>query len=286
MEPRKENILFVHDDDELYEYVVKHLREDGHRIIRVSDGEEATMSLLSDDVSVVITDAKADKINSVDLLEIVGAKDGDVPVIILADDGTMEVVAQAMKKGAFDYLKMPFDGYDLVSTVKKAFNFRMERIERAEEKSEKRREDAARQSQNEIRSLLTNIIPTILLPSPQPVKTRFIKEMCDNIEQLFCDKYISKTEEVDSVRAAEVIQLVFNQLGGDFKTIESSSGKIVIEGKTCPWGDQAKKNPVLCMLTRAIASRVAVRCRSCAMVILEKTIGNGDKSCIIKIENL
>jgi FixJ family two-component response regulator len=240
MEAKKQNILFVHDDDDIYEYAVKHLKEDGHRIIRVSDGEEATMSLLSDDVSVVVTDAKADKINSVDLLEIVGAKDGDVPVIILADDGTMEVVAQAMKKGAFDYLKMPFDGYDLVSTVKKAVDFRNERIQHVEEASEKRKEVTAQQSQNEIRSVLTNIIPTILLPSPQPVKTRFIKEMCDNIEELFCDKYISKSEEVDSIRAAEVIQLVFNQLGGNFETIESSSGKIVIEGKTCPWGEMQK----------------------------------------------
>jgi DNA-binding response OmpR family regulator len=286
MEPKKQNILFVHDDDELYEYAVKHLEGDGYNVIRVSDGEAATMSILSDDVSVIVTDAKADKLNSVDLLEIVGAQEGDVPVIILADDGTMEVVAQAMKKGAFDYLKSPFDGYDLVITVKKAFDFRDERIEIAEEVTEKRKENAAQQSQNQIRSLLTNIIPSILLPSPQEVKTRFIKEMCDNIENLYCDKYISKTEEVDSSRVAEVVQLVFNQLGGEFEIVKSSPGMIVIEGKTCPWGDQAKKNPVLCMLTRAIASRVAVRCRSCAMVILEKTIGNGDKSCIVRVENL
>jgi FixJ family two-component response regulator len=286
MEPKKGNILFVHEDDELYEYATKHLEGDGYNIIRVSDGEEATMSILSDNVSVIVTDAKAEKLNSIDLLEIVGAKDGDVPVIILADDGTMEVVAQAMKRGAFDYLKTPFDGFDLVSTVKKAFDFRDERMEHAEEATEKRREDYAQQSQNEIRSLLTNIIPSILLPSPQGVKTRFVKEMCDNIEDLYCDKYISKTEEIEPVRVAEVVQLVFNQLGGDFETIKSSPGKIVIEGKTCPWGDQAKKNPVLCMLTRAIASRIAVRCRSCAMVILEKTIGNGDESCVIRVENL
>jgi DNA-binding response OmpR family regulator len=286
MEPKKRNILFVHKDDELYEYAVKHLEEDGYEVTRVGDGEEATMSILSDTVSVIVTDAKADKLNSVDLLEIVGAREGDVPVIILADDGTMEVVAQAMKKGAFDYLKTPFDGYDLVSTVRKAFNFRDERMEQAEVTMEKRRDDYARQSQNEIRSLLTSIIPSILLPSPQEVKTRFIKDMCDNIEDLYCEKYISKGEEIDSGRVAEVLQLVFNQLGADFETIKSTPNKIVIEGKICPWGDQAKENPVLCMLTRAIASRIAVKCRSCAMVILEKTIGNGDKSCIIRIENL
>ena len=110
--------------------------------------------------------------------------------------------------------------------------------------------------------------------------------MCDNIENLYCDKFISRGEEVDSERVAEVIQLVFNQLGANFEIVKTTPQKIVIEGKNCPWGDQAKENPVLCMLTRAIASRVAVKCRSCAMVILEKTIGNGDKSCIIKIENL
>jgi FixJ family two-component response regulator len=286
MEPKKRNILFVHEDDELYEYAVKHLEEDGYDVTRVSDGEEATMSILSDSVSVIITDAKADKLNSVDLLEIVGAREGDVPVIILADDGTMEVVAQAMKRGAFDYLKTPFDGYDLVSTVKKAFDFRDERMEQAEALMERRREDYAKESQNEIRSLLTSIIPSILLPSPQEVKTRFIKDMCDNIEDLYCGKYISKGEEIDSGRVAEVVKLVFNQLGADFETVKSTPNFLVMEAKTCPWGEQAKENPVLCMLTRAIASRIAVKCRSCAMVILEKTIGNGDKSCIIRIENL
>ncbi len=286
MEPRKEKVLFVHEDDDLYEYAVKHLEEDGFTTIRVSDGEEATMSLLSDSVGVVVTDAKADKLSSVDLLEIVGAQEGDVPVIVLADDGTMEVVAQAMKKGAFDYLKMPFDGYDLVSTVRKAMNFREERREHIVQQIERRRENEASQSQNEIRSLLTNIIPSILLPSTQEVKTRFIKEMCDNIESLYCDRYVSKSEDVDSERVAEVVRLIFNQLGGDFEIVKTSPSQIVIEGRVCPWGDQARKNPVLCMLTRAIASRVAVRCRGCAMVILEKTIGNGDESCVIKIENL
>ncbi len=286
MEPKKEKILFVHEDDELYSYAVEHLEGDGFRLIRVSDGEEATMSLLSDEVAVIVTDAAAEKLNSVDLLEIVGAQDADVPVIIIAEDGTMEVVAQAMKKGAFDYLKMPFDGYDLVTVVKKAVHFRIEKKEMQQKHAEKRRQTEARQTQSEITSLLTNIIPTILLPSPQEVKTRFIKEMCDNIEDLYCDKFISKGEEVDSERVAEVIQLVFNQLGANFEIVKTTPQNIVIEGKTCPWGDQAKENPVLCMLTRAIASRLAVKCKSCAMVILEKTIGNGDKSCIIKIENL
>ncbi|MCK4444482.1 MAG: methanogen output domain 1-containing protein [Thermoplasmata archaeon] len=286
MEAKKEKILFVHGNDELYDYALKHLEEDGYKLIRVSDGEEATMSLLSDDVAVIVTDAQAEKLNSVDLLEIVGAQDADVPVIIIAEDGTMEVVAQAMKKGAFDYLKMPFDGYDLISTVRKAVNFRDEKREQLQKKMEMRREDEAQQTQSEITALLTSIIPSILLSSPQEVKTRFIKEMCDNIENLYCDRFISKGEEVDSERVAEVIQLVFNQLGADFEIVKTTPQMIVIEGKNCPWGDQAKKNPVLCMLTRAIASRVAVRCSSCAMVILEKTIGNGDESCIIKIENL
>ncbi len=286
MEAKKQKILFVHDDDELYDYAAKHLGKDGFRVVRVNDGEEATMSLLTDEVTVVVTDAKADKLSSVDLIDIVGAKDADVPVIVIGEDGTMEVVAQAMKRGAFDFLKLPFDGYELVSTVKRAVDFRHERQEQVERKIERRREDAAQQSQSEITSILTNIIPTILLPSPQEIKTKFIKMMCDNIEHLYCDKYISKGEKVDSERVAEVVQLIFNQLGADFRIVKTSQQKIVIEGRRCPWGDQAKENPVLCMLTRAIATRVAVRCRSCAMVVLDKTIGNGDESCIIKIENL
>ncbi len=286
MEEKKEKILFVHGNDELYDYALKHLEERGYKLIRVSDGEEATMSLLSDDVAVIVTEAQAEKLDSIDLLEIVGAQDADVPVIVIAEDGTMEVVAKAMKKGAFDYLKIPFDGYELISTVKKAVDFRHEKREQLQKKVEERRVDEAQQTQSEITAFLTNIIPSILLSSPQEIKTRFIKEMCDNIESFYCERYISKGEEIDSERVAEVIQLVFTQLGANFEIVKTTPGMIVIEGKSCPWGDQAKKNPVLCMLTRAIASRVAVKCRSCAMVILEKTIGNGDESCIIKIENL
>lgn len=282
----KKKILFVHKDDELYEHMSQHLMKDGFRIIRVSDGEEAAMSLLSEDVAVIVADAKADKLNSLDLLDFVGAHQEGTPFIIIAEDRTMEVVAQAIKKGAFDYLKKPFDGYDLVNTVRKAMDFREERVKNAEKLSEIRKEKEAQDSQNKIRSLLTNIIPSILFPAPQGMKNRFVKEMCDNIENLYCDKYISKTEEIDSERVAEVVQLVFNQLGGDFRTTKTSTNRITIEGTICPWGDEAKKNPVFCMLTRAIISRIAVRCRSCALVSLEKTIGRGDDRCVIRIENL
>lgn len=286
MEPNKKKILLVHKDDELYEYVSQHLGKEGFKIIRVSDGEEAAMSLLSNEVSVIVADAKADKLNSLDLLDFVGAHHEDLPFIVLAEDRTMEVVAQAMKKGAFDYLKKPFDGYHLVSTVRRAMDYRMEKEEHAEKLSEKMRERSAQESQNELRSLLTNIIPTILFPAPQEMRTRFVREMCDNIENLYCDKYISKSEEIDSERVAEVVQIVFNQLGADFRTVKTSPSRIVMEGTVCPWGDQAKKNPVFCMLTRAIVSRIAVRCRSCALVSLQKTIGKGDDKCIIRIENL
>jgi FixJ family two-component response regulator len=286
MKSRKEKILFVHKDDELYENASRHLEKEGFKIVRVSDGEEATMSLLSEDVVVIIADARTDKLNSVDLLEFVDAHYGDMPFIVIAEDGTMDVVAQAIKKGAFDYLKRPFDGYDLVEVVRKAMDYRDEKMQKAEKLSEMRREEEAKESQDEVRSLLTNILPSILFPAPREMKTRFIKEMCNNIENLYCDKYISKTEEIDSERVAEVVRLVFNQLGGDFKTVKSSADKIIVESTVCPWGTEATKNPVFCMLTRAIISRIAVRCRSCAMVILEKTMGNGDEKCVIRIENL
>ncbi|UCD92544.1 MAG: methanogen output domain 1-containing protein [Methanobacteriota archaeon] len=286
MESEKKKILLVHKDDELYEYVSQHLGRDGYRILRVSDGEEAAMLLLSNEVAVIVADAKTDKLNSLDLLDFVTTHHEDLPFIVLAEDGTMDVVAQAIKKGAYDYLKSPFDGYDLVNTVRKAVDYRVEREEHAEKLSEKMKERSAQESQNELRSLLTNILPTILFPAPQGMRTRFVKEMCDNIENLYCDKYISKTEEVDSERVAEVVQLVFNQLGADFKTVKASSSRVVMEASVCPWGEEAKRNPVFCMLTRAIISRIAVRCRSCAMVNLERTIGKGDDKCVIRIENL
>ncbi|MFQ6059984.1 MAG: methanogen output domain 1-containing protein [Thermoplasmata archaeon] len=286
METRKDKILFIHKDDELYEYASQHLEKEGFRVIRVSDGEEAAMSLLSQDVAVIVADARTDKLDSLDLLDFVGSHYGDLPFIVLAEDGTMDVVAEAIKKGAFDYLKSPFDGFDLLGTVRRAMDHREERREQAERLSEKRRQKEAQETQNEIRSLLTKILPSILIPAPNEVKTRFIKEMCDHIENFYCEKYITKGEEIDSERVAEVVQLVFNQLGANFRVVRSSPNRILIEGDICPWGSESTKNPIFCMLTRAIVSRVAVRCRSCALVILEKTLGNGDEKCIIRIENL
>lgn len=99
--------LFIVEDNFVYAYILEAmLKEFGNfKITSFTTGEEC-IELLDNDPSLIILDYGLDgKMNGLDTFKIIHSKKPKIPVIILSSQTNVEVAADLLKAGVFDYLQ-------------------------------------------------------------------------------------------------------------------------------------------------------------------------------------
>jgi hypothetical protein len=172
---------------------------------------------------------------------------------------------------------------------------------------------ARAESQNQLRRILTSLLPTLLMQSGA-ARSQYLSSVLDQVERallwkdgpLVCDWKknnpkgcegckISKERRKCSIFLADHLCGIMNTLGGSFywENIEGKdgSGANIVRGRVfsnadCPWGEECKRNPILCNLCKGIFTRLVQRMFDDGRVDLTRTIGKGDDRCVIKVLGL
>jgi two-component system response regulator AtoC len=102
-------VLIVDDERTLARAVKAFLEEMGYEAEVAGDGERAIELLQSIRPDVVFADVRLPGMSGIDLLRRIREFDPAIPVIIMTAYGTIEGAVEAVKLGAFDYMKKPVD---------------------------------------------------------------------------------------------------------------------------------------------------------------------------------
>ncbi len=102
-------ILFVDDDPSLRTVVAIALTKDGHQVDLACSGEEALARFAGENYDLVIQDVRMPGMHGLELLERLRLENPLVPVVVMTAYSTWDIAVEAMRLGAFDYLKKPFD---------------------------------------------------------------------------------------------------------------------------------------------------------------------------------
>jgi DNA-binding NtrC family response regulator len=102
-------ILVVDDERTLARAVKAFLRESGYEAEVAGNAEEALGLLETLRPDVVFSDVRLPGMDGIELLRRIRDFDAAIPVVIMTAYGTIEGAVQAVKLGAFDYLKKPVD---------------------------------------------------------------------------------------------------------------------------------------------------------------------------------
>ncbi len=116
----KETILIIDDEAFIRENVQRILHEDGYRVLEAADGAEARELIASEDVDLALLDLNLGPENGLQLLTALKEANPDLLVIIITGYGSVESAVEALKLGAFDYMKKPFKADALRVIVKLA----------------------------------------------------------------------------------------------------------------------------------------------------------------------
>lgn len=113
----KSNILIVDDDAFFRTLTSDILKKGGHNISTASSGAEALKVIEKDSIDIVITDLVMPGIGGIEVLERTKQHNTLIDVIVVTGHGTIETAINALKKGAFDYIRKPLNEEELLHTV-------------------------------------------------------------------------------------------------------------------------------------------------------------------------
>jgi two-component system response regulator AtoC len=133
-------VLIVDDERTLARAIKAFLTESGYEAEVAGDAEQALRLLETMRPDVVFSDVRLPGMDGIELLRRIREFDPAIPVIIMTAHGTIEGAVEAVKLGAFDYLKKPVDLEELRLLADRA----REHSQLRQELSYYRRRDAAR----------------------------------------------------------------------------------------------------------------------------------------------
>ena len=103
-----EKILIVDDEAFIRENLERILSEEGYRPFSTDNGDDALKKIAEEDVDLVFLDLNLGSQSGLDILRAIKEVDPKVLVIIITGYGTVESAVEALKLGAYDYIKKPF----------------------------------------------------------------------------------------------------------------------------------------------------------------------------------
>ncbi|NOX33523.1 MAG: response regulator [Deltaproteobacteria bacterium] len=119
---RPEQILVVDDERRIVENIALCLKREGFQATGAYDGDTAISIFERQKFDLVLLDVSMPGMNGYEVMEHIFRLDEDVLIIIITGYASVESAIRALKIGAWDYLKKPFNYADLIKTVKNALS--------------------------------------------------------------------------------------------------------------------------------------------------------------------
>ena len=105
----RERVLIVEDDPTTRLGLTELVSTWGFTTEAAADGEEALQRITAFRPSIIISDLVMPRMDGIQLLHALKDEGGDLTIVILTAQGTVETAVEAIKQGAYDYLTKPIE---------------------------------------------------------------------------------------------------------------------------------------------------------------------------------
>jgi DNA-binding NtrC family response regulator len=114
-------VLFVDDEVDFLETILKRMQKRGVAVFGVQSGEEALAWLQQNPADVVVLDVRMKGMDGVETLRTIKSAQPLIEVIMLTGHASLEIAREGMRLGAFDYLMKPIDLDELLYKLEDAY---------------------------------------------------------------------------------------------------------------------------------------------------------------------
>lgn len=270
-----EKILVVDDHPVNVELIAAYLEKD-YEIIPAYSGEEALEKVRTDKPDIVLLDIMMPGISGYEVCERIKQQDTTrfIPVVMITALAELEDKIKGIEAGADDFLTKPINNIELITRVRSLLRSKYfhDQLVKSKEIIE---------AQNDFKTIMADLLPFLLRDIHPDKKTEVIRQMSKQVENYLWAKYILDMP-ADLSQTADISCSIMNRLGGGFSVEMIDDRGFTVKNTRCPWAD-ININPVLCMLTKAIFTRIGMRVYDDIQVDIKKTIAGGDGNCLLKL---
>ena len=210
-----EKIMFVDDDPSILDAAKTAIESYGYEVITAKSGEECLEKVR--DANLVFLDIKMPGMDGIEVLKKIKERDESLPVIMITAYATVDTAIEAMKLGAFDYIRKPFAIEELEGSILaaleeikfdklKRLNFEGENNLKRFKKMVKDREGICITKNPDKVEGIGNVRTVSLVEGWEPrdieaVKDEIEKNMAESMPVLMMDvEYLIKKNPVEKVR--------------------------------------------------------------------------------------
>ncbi len=117
-------VLVIDDDPGIRDYLETLATRQGYRVFTAADGESALEGLSTTRPDLITLDAVLPGMDGLETLRRIKKRVPEVPVIMLSGHGQARTIVEAMRLGATDFLRKPFEVEELELAFRKALDNR------------------------------------------------------------------------------------------------------------------------------------------------------------------
>jgi DNA-binding NtrC family response regulator len=121
------SLLLVDDEKVFLDIMAQRLKRRGFAVATADDGETALRHLQTSAIDVVVLDVAMPGMSGIETLQAIKEQQPLIEVVMLTGQATVATAVEAIRLGAFNYLKKPCEIEDLLAQINNALLRRRER---------------------------------------------------------------------------------------------------------------------------------------------------------------
>lgn len=110
------SVLIIEDDEIARNMLAKEIKKEGFVILTAENGRVGMEIIEKEHPEVVLSDLKMPEMSGMEVLKKVKQISPSTQFILMSSYGDMDTVIEALREGAFDYIKKPID-LDLLTQI-------------------------------------------------------------------------------------------------------------------------------------------------------------------------
>lgn len=115
-------VLICEDEEIMLTALEFRLRKQGFSVLKASDGQEALSAINANNPDLIVADLMMPYVTGLDIIKYVrDERNNDIPVIIISALEQEDVILEAFKEGAADFITKPFRPNELILRIKRIF---------------------------------------------------------------------------------------------------------------------------------------------------------------------
>ncbi|MCB9764859.1 MAG: sigma-54-dependent Fis family transcriptional regulator [Alphaproteobacteria bacterium] len=123
-----ERVLVVDDDHSLRQILGMLLERNGYQVVKAGSAEEAVKRLAAQPFELLVTDYQMPGMNGIELIRQVrqeaAGEDAELPIVMLTGVGKAQQAVEAIREGADDFIKKPFNNDEFLMVLRRVLGHR------------------------------------------------------------------------------------------------------------------------------------------------------------------